>query len=236
MSNIYNDRKVTIVIPCYNLAEYVGDAIQSAADQSYENVEVIVIDDASTDNSREVIFQAASANGARVMPFCLPKNEGLNAARNRGARYADPQSSAFLFLDADDLLSPEYVEQTIGYLISDPKCGMVSTGMWYFGDSNKIIPPGVGTLESQKAANELPYCSLIKRETFESVGGYSSNPEISLLGDWHLSLNILKHGWRIETIKDPLFHYQIRENSMRSEIKGRHEQLRQIILKDLEIQ
>lgn len=219
---------VAIIIPCYNMAEYVGYAIDSAANQTYPDIEVWVIDDCSTDNSRDEIFKAAFHSGEQVIPFCLSKNEGLNAVRNRGARYS--KGKAVLFLDADDMLDPEYVEKTLP-LLANPTVGVVSTDMYMFGEVNRIQPIGRPCLEIAKRANTMPYCSLIRRDAFNDVKGYSQNPDIQYYGDWDLWLRIMNRGWKVETVAEPLFNYRVRPTSMRTEVESRHQEMYEAIRK-----
>lgn len=97
---------VSIVIPCYNAEQYVGEAIASALDQTYPNKEVIVIDDGSTDGSLEVI----RSFGDRIRWETGP-NRGGCAARNRGIELA--RGEIIQFLDADDLLYPAKLERQV---------------------------------------------------------------------------------------------------------------------------
>src|SRR5215469_1771144 len=91
---------VSIVIPCYNAARWVGAAVESALRQSYANVEVIVVDDGSTDGSAAIITNKYPS----VSLICTP-NRGPGAARNQGLRAA--HGEWIQFLDADDVLHPE---------------------------------------------------------------------------------------------------------------------------------
>ena len=95
-----NSPLTSVVIPCYNAEGYVGEAIESALNQTYRPVEVIVIDDGSTDGSLDVI----RSFGDRIRYESGP-NRGPSAARNRGVQLA--RGELIQFLDADDVLHPE---------------------------------------------------------------------------------------------------------------------------------
>jgi len=102
---------VSIVIPCYNCERFVGEAIESAMAQSYSPVEIIVVDDGSIDNSREVIARYP------VRLFCID-HQGVSAARNRGI---DESAGEFLlFLDSDDRLLPNAVACGVKILTDHP--------------------------------------------------------------------------------------------------------------------
>ena len=202
--------KVSIVIPCYNMKDYLKETVDSALAQAYKNFEVIVIDDGSTDDVQSI-------NG---VTWIRQENQGLNSARNAGAKTST--GDLLLFLDADDKLDPTYLQKTVPLMTAG--VGIVSTDMQYFGLSNLRIPTAE-TLQQQKVSNRMPYCVLIRREAFEQAGGYTMNPDIWAYGDWNLSLSILKRGWRCAVLREPLFNYRIRSNSMRTIASQTHEQM-----------
>ena len=110
---------VSIVIPCYNCERFVGEAIESAMAQSYSPVEIIVVDDGSIDNSREVIARYP------VRLFCID-HQGVSAARNRGI---DESAGEFLlFLDSDDRLLPNAVACGVKILTDHPDVAMAVAG------------------------------------------------------------------------------------------------------------
>lgn len=109
----YDDKPlVSVIIPCYNAEAYVGEAIESALEQSYPNVEVIVIDDGSTDRSLEVI----RGFGGRVR-WKTGLNRGGGAARNQGLALA--RGELIQFLDADDLLAPDKQTRMVPVMLSN---------------------------------------------------------------------------------------------------------------------
>ena len=111
---------VSVVIPCFNHGRFLSEAIESAAKQSYHNVEIIVVDDGSTDNSREV-----AAGFPNVRYFHQP-NAGLSAARNMGIEKS--RGSFLVFLDADDVLYPDAIGINLNYLVRNPSWVFVSGG------------------------------------------------------------------------------------------------------------
>jgi glycosyltransferase involved in cell wall biosynthesis len=208
--------RASITIPLYNQSEFVAQTISSAIGQTERDSEVIVVNDESTDNSLSI----AASFGSRIV-LINQKNTGLNGARNAGARVA--KGEFLLFLDADDFISPNYLEKTIP-LMTDG-VGVVSTDMDMFGEVNRLQPIGHPTLDIQKWANTMPYCSLIRRTTFDQVGGYSPSQDVWAYGDWNMWIGILKRGWRVAPLAEPLFHYRVRPTSMRTEVEGRHREM-----------
>jgi glycosyltransferase involved in cell wall biosynthesis len=102
--------KISVVIPCFNGEEFIADAVGSVLAQTHADLECIVVDDASTDNSRRVLSQLASQD-QRVRPLFLDRNSGAATARNRGIETATGEWIAFL--DADDLYEPDRLERLL---------------------------------------------------------------------------------------------------------------------------
>jgi glycosyltransferase involved in cell wall biosynthesis len=109
---------VSIVIPCYNQGRYLGEAIESARRQSHQAVEVIVVDDGSTDETARV---ASAYPDAR---YLLQRNAGTAVARNHGLR--ESRGVFLVFLDADDRLLPDAVARSLGYLVHHPDVAFVT--------------------------------------------------------------------------------------------------------------
>src|SRR5262245_33558236 len=111
-------RVVTVVIPCYNQARYLGEAIESVRRQTHQDVEIIVVDDGSTDNTVEV---AQSYEGVRAVS---QRNQGQGAARNKGLEHAT--SAYIVFLDSDDRLLPRALEIALQCFDAHPECAFVT--------------------------------------------------------------------------------------------------------------
>jgi glycosyltransferase involved in cell wall biosynthesis len=111
---------VSIIIPTYNYAEYLPRAIQSCLDQSYKFLEIIVIDDGSTDNTKEIV----ESYGKKII-YIRQENSGVSSARNRGLEEASGNFIAFL--DADDYLTENAIEVRLDVLLRKPSAGTVIT-------------------------------------------------------------------------------------------------------------
>lgn len=202
------EKKVSIVIPCYKQAQYLHKAIESALAQTYANIEIIVVDDGSPDNTSEV---------AKRYPVTLirQENKGLSAARNAGIKMATGQY--FLPLDADDTIDKDYLIKTVPEMINS-KIGVVYTAMHTVSESYKTInecmmpSPRVDLIDLRNN-NQLYVCSLIRMEALKQAGYYNTNM-IHGYEDWNLWIDICKRGWKFKLIPLPLFNYMIKENSM----------------------
>ena len=113
---------VSVVIPNYNYANYLREALDSVLAQSYSDIEIVVVDDGSTDGSKDVI----AAYDDRINAI-FQKNEGVSAARNNGVLAGSGEFIAFL--DADDAWLPTKVERQVAMFRSDPALGLVHVGV-----------------------------------------------------------------------------------------------------------
>lgn len=207
-SNSWNDR-VSIIIPCYNQGRFLSDAIDSALAQTHKNIEVVVVNDGSTDNTAEI----ARSYGKRIK-VVTQTNKGLSAARNAGIKAST--GGWILPLDSDDTIAPDYIAKTIG------KADIVGTWIKCFGKSKDIWKPahGLPTYENFLKQNHLFSCTLFNRSVFTNTGGYDE--EMFVRGkqgcngfeDWEFWLRATKEDFGVFIVPEPLVNYRIHEVSM----------------------
>ncbi len=113
---------VSILIPCHNAAPWLAETLESALAQTWPNIEIILIDDGSTDESLTIASQFNQSN----LRIIAQRNQGAAAARNRGLEVA--QGEVMQFLDADDILAPDKIEQQMAILEEHPDC--LISGAW----------------------------------------------------------------------------------------------------------
>jgi glycosyltransferase involved in cell wall biosynthesis len=133
MDPLNNHPLVTIVIPTYNYATYLTKALESCITQSYKHLEIIIIDDGSTDNTEEIV---RGIHDNRVF-YCHQPNQGVSSARNRGLKLA--KGDFITFLDADDYLSDGSIEQRLHVMFSDSDIDFVITTSYSEDDSGNIV-------------------------------------------------------------------------------------------------
>jgi len=170
---------VSIIIPCYNLGEYVGDAIESCLRQSYEDIEIIVVDDASTDNTVEVCKHYLDDLPGAIT--YIRNVENLHVSRSRNKGIAASSGRYIMCLDADDMLGgPDVVAMLASALDKDRLLDIVYGSMQVV-EVNKM-PPRIYTSgwppqEFDYAAqldgkDQVPTLSMYRRKVWERVGGY----------------------------------------------------------------
>ena len=163
---------VSVVVPVYNAERYLGEALQSVLDQQQALLELIVVDDGSSDGSRQVAARLGSA--ARCVEQA---HAGAAAARNHGARLASGNYLAFL--DADDQFTPGKLAAQLHALQADRGLDMVFGHVRQFRDGTA---PGQGNGTPAK----LPGSLLIRRSSFDRVGAFRAELRVGEFVDWYL--------------------------------------------------
>jgi glycosyltransferase involved in cell wall biosynthesis len=212
-----SDPVVTIVVPCFNTHRYLGEAIASVRAQTFPGIELLVVDDGSTD-PETLRCLAALPPDIRLV---RQENRGLPAARNAGMRLA--RGRFVMPLDCDDRLEPTMVAACVE--------AAEKTGAAYAYAGTALVGEASGTLRrffnffEQLATNQLPYCLLMRREVWERVGGYD---EAFRLGyeDWELNIRLGAAGHFGAEVPHPLFVYRVSSTGMLSSVsKARHARL-----------
>ncbi|TXY87197.1 glycosyltransferase family 2 protein [Vibrio cholerae] len=177
---------VSIVMPCYNSKDYIHESISSVINQSYSNWELLVIDDASTDNTRDIV---CSFDDKRIKLFPLASNSGSpSIPRNIGLTNAQGQYIAFL--DADDLWMPDKLSDQIGLMIRD-NISFTCSPYIIFGDKESFYNPPKVVRYEQLLYNNSIGCltAVIERRLLEGLEFPHCGHE-----DFALWLKVLKRG------------------------------------------
>ena len=163
---------VSVVIPCYNHAQFLGGAIESVLAQSYPEVEIVVVDDGSPDDT------AGVAAGYPSVKLVQTTNQGLSRARNNGI--AAGTGSLYVFLDADDRLTPGAIEASVACLDANPNCGMVfGRHFRVHADGSRVNDPpqarvGGDAYEALLRGNAVGAIDAVlwRAEAIRAVGGF----------------------------------------------------------------
>ncbi len=207
--------KVSIIIPAYNQGLYLHVAIESALNQTYSDLEVIVVDDGSTDNTGEV---AQSFDDPRVR-YIYRENGGLSAARNTGI--AASIAPFITFLDSDDIFLPTKLSLLMPLLLKHPTWGMVAGGMKIMNSDGTILdhevsPPADISLDNMLLGNLLVVGGvLLRREWVERIGDFDES--FRACEDWDLWLRMLRAGCVIGSIPEPVYVYRLHQGQMTRE-------------------
>lgn len=222
-------KKVSIIIPCYNQAEYVRDAILSAINQTYQNIEIVCVNDGSTDNSSEIIKSFADKY-KNISFFINEENKGVIYTRNFAIEMCTGEY--ILPLDADDTIEPTYVEKAVKILDDNPNIGIVYCKAKLFG--NKNMPWDLGDFDkSNFLYNNSIFCTALFRKTdFLKAGKYKDYMELGC-EDYDLWLSFLELGLDVYRIDEFLFNYrQYSGYSRTTTCTKKQDKVRSIILKN----
>jgi glycosyltransferase involved in cell wall biosynthesis len=181
---------VSVVIPCYNQAHFLSEAIESTLSQSYESFEIIVVDDGSTDNTSEV-----ASRYPQQVRLIRQENRGLSGARNTGL--AESEGEYVVFLDADDRLLPGALEVGVRELEAHPECAFVYGHVKLIATDGSLLKiPRQPYVEDHYATLlhynyiRMPAMVMYRRAVFEVVGDFDTS--VDATADWDLYLRIAR--------------------------------------------
>jgi len=207
------DKLVSIVVPCFNQAEYLEETIQSLLKQLYQNWECIIVNDGSTDNSLNIANNLASKD-SRIFVI-QQKNAGLSNARNKGI--AKAKGEFILPLDADDKISDNYIAVCVNHFLADPSSSLVYGRGVKFGQINENWNLSHYSYDELLFGNMIYCTAMFKKRDWENAEGYDANM-IYGYEDWEFWVNILNSTSKVVYDSSIIFFYRIRENSMFSKM------------------
>ena len=201
-------KKVSVIIPCFNHSEYLLDAVKSVVNSTYKNLEIIVVNDGSTEKTPQEIQ-------SMLMPFdnvilINQENSGVCAARNNGIIKASGEY--ILPLDADDRIADTYIEKAVSILEQNPDIGIAYCEAEFFGTGqNKKWNLKPATLSNMLIQNRIFPSGVYRKSKFLEVGGYKKEMELGC-EDWDFWLSIIETGAKVYQIPEVLFYYRKQQN------------------------
>lgn len=211
--------KVSVIIPVYNMELYIAETLDSVLQSDYNNFEVIVMDDGSTDDSYSVAQKYAESD-SRVRLYRQP-NGGASLARNNAIEKAE--GVYILPVDGDDLISSNYISQAAEILDESPNVKVVSREAEFFGKKTgrwKFKPFSLNLL---CRTNLIDACSMYRKSDWRAVGGYGK--KIMGREDWDFWLSIFATGGDFVRLPIVGFYYRIRANSKRVRTRVLHKEV-----------
>ena len=204
---------ISIIVPCYNHAQYLDEALQSVIEQSYNLWECIIVNDGSLDNTEEIALKWKDKDERFV--YLKKENEGLSSARNSGIRLA--RGEFILPLDADDKISEKYVEKAIKSFLEDDLLKVVYCKAEKFGNKNEpfvLKPFSLLNLAKQN----IIFCSgVFRKNDWKVVHGYDVQMKFGF-EDWEFWIALLKTGAKVKCLDYLGFYYRIKSSSMLNQL------------------
>lgn len=205
---------VSVVTPAYNCSDFIRETIASVQAQTYQNWEMVIVDDCSTDNTKEVIEDCIKED-PRIRYFCLDKNSGAAVARTVAMKEARGEYIAFL--DSDDLWLPEKLERQLKFM-RDNDYAFASTSYEHVDDQG--VPMGVVKKSTEKVDYnrmllDCPVGNSTMMYSVKKMGKFEV-PNIRKRNDYALWLRMLKTEKYVWGMPEVLTQYRIRPNSISS--------------------
>lgn len=205
---------VSIIIPTYNRGQYLTEAITSALAQTLENLEVVVVDDGSTDNTAEVVCRIGDSR----VRYIYQQNRGATAAFNRGIR--ESNGDYISILGSDDSYLPDALVPLVAELDRQPELGSVSGGYRYVDERGAFIREARPweSFRDLSTRSWLFWCptilqsSIIRKSWFDVVGGFDE--EVRIVQDWDFGLRISYAGCKMAWVKTPVFDYRLHQGQI----------------------
>ncbi len=172
---------VSVIIPVYNCAQFISQALDSVLNQPYRPIEIIVVDDGSTDNSRAVIKRYLNA----PITYFYQSNQGISNARNRGASLSSGDYLAFI--DSDDVWTQTKLTLQMAVFHNNKIVDMVFGHVIQFYDlGNNFSSEDELPIDNEGQPGYLPGTMLIKRDTFFQVGLFDTEYRVGEYIDWYI--------------------------------------------------
>ncbi|MEP6915386.1 MAG: glycosyltransferase [Acidobacteriota bacterium] len=207
---------VSVIVPAFNVAPYLGAALDSIRSQTFEDFEALVIDDGSTDATLAIARDYAGRD-PRIRVLHQP-NGGISSARNHGLRISS--SPLIALLDSDDLWTPEYLARQTDILGRHPEVGIVTGNAWFLGsrwDGEPARPtpdtspaPDLGRIIADETV--IFIMSVFRRRVYETIGGFDE--ELRTNEDYDFWLRAAAAGFAFARNDTPLGYYRRRDDSL----------------------
>jgi glycosyltransferase involved in cell wall biosynthesis len=210
---------VSVIMPAYNVEPYLADAAATALGQTFTDLELIIVDDGSTDGTGRIAEAMRRRDPARVRVVTKP-NGGLSSARNAGIRVATGQF--FALLDSDDLWEPEFLESQMSVFARDPRADLVTTNAKNLGGPRDGLParpwaegyPAI-TLATILADEEAVFImTVFRRRVWEAIGEFDER--LATNEDYDYWIRAAARGFRFARNARPLAWYRRRADSLSS--------------------
>lgn len=211
----------SVVIPCFNSSAFLRETVESVLAQTLTDLEIVLVDDGSTDDTRACIDELIARHPERAMASSFGPNVGVAGARNRGIGLA--RGRYILPVDADDLIAPTMAAACAEVLERQPEVAVVFPDREDFGALTGTFASGRFELARLKYFNQLPYASMFRRRVWEATGGYRVN--VNGFDDWDFWIAAAARGFRGHHLPCPHLRHRRHQGSQLAGAMSRYESL-----------
>jgi glycosyltransferase involved in cell wall biosynthesis len=204
---------ISVIIPSYNCEDFIIASINSIINQSYQQLEILVADDYSKDNTRKTIDSLADP---RIKRFHNDKNLGYLKTCNK--LFKEAKGDYLAFQDADDISEHNRFELQIDEFLRDPELGVVGTNMVVISNTGEVMKKTSWDSDINKSIEKskfdfIPNSFLFKREVYEKVGGYNEYFDRIGFEDFYWSVLMSEH-FKMRNLSETLYHYRTNPDSV----------------------
>ncbi len=216
--------RISAIVPCYNYGRVVMEAVRSLQAQTYANLEILVVNDGSTDQETLQALAELADSGIKVIH---QDNAGLVGARQTGAKEATGEW--LIFLDNDDLLEPEAIGLLALKLLQNPNAAYAYPDQHFFGDENLVWETQAFNAYDLLWSNHPTVCSLIRKASFEQTSGYNKDM-VHGWEDWEFWIALADAKQFGSRLPVPVFKHRRHGHTMTHEAKAKGDILRNTLL------
>lgn len=199
---------ISIIVPCYNQAQYLSECLQSVLEQDYKDWECLIINDGSPDNTKQ-IAQEWCLKDPRFK-YIEKANGGICETRNFGIQHAE--GNFILPLDADDKIASGYIKEAIHILIDKPDVKLVYCNTVFFGLKNSSAQDTEYSFEKLLYENIIHHAGIFRKSDFKKTDGYNLNMHDGL-EDWDFWLALINPKDKVVKIEGYYYYYRIKKIS-----------------------
>ncbi len=202
--------EISVIIPCFNSGDFLIEAIESVKHPDKSLLEIIVVNDGSTDLLTLRLLNSMENKGYKIIH---QENRGPAAARNTAIRHS--KGEFLIFLDSDNKIKSEYIDKCLAILKVNSKVGVVYGNPSFIGEINRdLFKPTKFDLRKLLRQNYIDMCSVVRKRAWESVGGLDENRLLIGHEDWEFWINLASKGWDFFYLNEVLYEYRVRKNSL----------------------
>ncbi|STO54143.1 glycosyl transferase [Canicola haemoglobinophilus] len=210
---------ISVIIPCYNAEKFVEKSVRSIMEQTYNNLEIILINDCSTDNT-EFILQQLALEDKRIVYIKNDHNLKLPKTLNKGIALA--QGEYIARMDADDIAVPERLETQMNFMLNNPEIDLVGTNLKHLDEHDNFTGyASAQPTEHKDIVKQLAWkCTIVhpsilaKKSLFTELNGFDES--IVYAEDYELWIRAYLAGKKFANLAEPLLHYRIHQKQMTS--------------------
>ena len=212
---------ISIIVPFYNVDQYIDRCIKSLLSQTYQNIEILLVDDCSPDNTLEIAKQYAQTD-SRIKILQYEKNRGLGGARNYGIQNA--KGEYVLFVDSDDYINEDTIEALCAKAIQNDLCVLEANYLKEGEINTEVLPRKNYYSEKVFSGKEywesIPIASVVAWNKFYRLSFLQENNiffKLRKFEDVAFTAEVFMKAKRVMNIDFPFYHYIVRENSIMTE-------------------